>query len=105
MNTAIRTLVLAFALTAPLHAQAVSAPLEIEASVARPFGPGEKLTYAVKVPLGGGGTAVAEIIGIDTVRGREVYHSVFRVNGSMLLFKVRDLYESWFDPTIHRFPC
>lgn len=98
MNTAIRTLVLAFALTAPLHAQAVSAPLEIEASVARPFGPGEKLTYAVKVPLGGGGTAVAEIIGIDTVRGREVYHSVFRVNGSMLLFKVRDLYESWFDP-------
>jgi hypothetical protein len=99
MSTATRTLALALAFAAPLHAQAVTAPLEIESSVARPFGPGEKLTYAVKVPLGGGGTAVAEIIGIDTVRGRQVYHSVFRVSGSMLLFKVRDLYESWFDPT------
>ncbi|MGH7636947.1 MAG: DUF3108 domain-containing protein [Gemmatimonadaceae bacterium] len=97
MKTATRTLALALAFAAPLHAQAATAPLEIE-TVTRPFAPGEKLTYAVKVPLGGGGTAVAEIIGIDTVRGREVYHTVFRVNGSMLLFKVRDRYESWFDP-------
>ena len=44
------------------------------------------------------GTAVAEIRGLDTVRGRQVYHSVFRINGSMLMFKVRDVYESWFDP-------
>ena len=86
MMTRTRSLLLALALPAPLYAQAATAPLEIESSVARPFAPGEKLTYAVKVPLGGGGTAVAEIKGIDTVRGREVYHTVFRVNGSMLLF-------------------
>lgn len=97
MSTAIRSLLLALAFAAPLYAQAVTAPLEIE-TVARPFAPGEKLTYAVKVPLGGGGTAVAEIRGLDTVRGRQVYHSVFRINGSMLMFKVRDVYESWFDP-------
>lgn len=97
MLTAARSLLLALACSAPLYGQAATAPLEIE-TAARPFAPGEKLTYAVKVPFGGGGTAVAEIVGIDTVRGREVYHSVFRITGSMLLFKVRDLYESWFDP-------
>lgn len=97
MMTATRSMVLALAFAAPLHAQAVTAPLEIE-SVARPFAPGEKLTYAVRVGPLGRGTAVAEIVGVDTVRGQQVYHSVFRINGSLLMFKVRDLYESWFDP-------
>ena len=98
MLTAARSLLLALAFSAPqLYAQAATAPLEIE-SVARPFGPGEKLTYAVRVGPLGKGTAVAEIVGIDTVRGRQVLHSVFRITGSLLMFKVRDLYESWFDP-------
>ena len=97
IRTAGRSLVLALAFSAPLYAQAATAPLEIE-SVARPFGPGEKLTYAVRVGPLGRGTAVAEIVGVDTVRGQTVYHSVFRINGSLLMFKVRDLYESWFDP-------
>ena len=64
----------------------------------RPFVPGEKLTYAVKVGPLGKGTAVAEIKGVDTVRGKTVYHSVFRITGSLLFFKVTDFYESWFDP-------
>ena len=97
ITAARRSLFLALAFSAPLHAQALTAPLEIE-SVARPFAPGEKLTYAVRVGPLGRGTAVAEIVGIDTVRGRQVFHSVFRITGSLLMFKVRDLYESWFDP-------
>jgi hypothetical protein len=64
----------------------------------RPFAVGEKLTYSVKVGPLGRGIAVAEIRNVDTVRGRPVFHSVFRINGSLLFFKVDDLYESWFDP-------
>lgn len=87
----------ALTFAAPLHAQAATAAFELQPGT-RPFMPGERLTYAVRVGPLGRGTAVAEIIGIDTVRGKRVYHSVFRINGSLLFFKVRDLYESWFDP-------
>jgi hypothetical protein len=64
-----------------------------------PFFVGERLTYAVRVGPLGRGTAVAEIRKLDTLRGQPVYHSVFRINGSLLFFGVNDLYESWFSPT------
>ena len=66
--------------------------------VRRPFSVGERLTYSVKVGKLGRGRAVAEIRGTDTVRGQTVYHSTFEITGSLLFFKVADLYESWFDP-------
>jgi uncharacterized protein DUF3108 len=66
--------------------------------VARPFAVGERLTYAVKVGPLGRGTAVAEVRKLDTLRGKVVYHSTFKINGSLLFFKVKDEYESWFDP-------
>jgi hypothetical protein len=92
------TLAIALISAAPLGAQAaMPATFELTPG-ARPFAPGEKLTYAVKVGPLGKGTAVAEIVGVDTVRGQQVFHSVFRITGSLLMFKVRDLYESWFDP-------
>lgn len=64
----------------------------------RPFSVGERLTYAVKVGPLGRGNAVAEIRGVDTLRGRQVFHSVFTMKGSLLFFGVNDEYESWFDP-------
>jgi hypothetical protein len=64
----------------------------------RPFAVGERLTYAVRVGPLGRGNAVVEIQKLDTVRGTPVYHSTFTINGSLLFFKVNDLYESWFDP-------
>lgn len=75
------------------EALAVSLP-----ALSRPFEVGEKLTYGVRVGPLGKGTAVAEIRNVETVRGKRVYHSVFRITGSLLFFKVRDNYESWFDP-------
>jgi hypothetical protein len=65
---------------------------------ARPFSIGERLTYSVRVGPIGRGTAIAEIRNLDTLRGQPVYHSVFSIGGSLLFFKVRDQYESWFDP-------
>ncbi len=64
----------------------------------RPFSVGERLTYSVKVGRLGKGSAVAEIRGVENVRGRTTFHSVFTVTGSLLFFKVSDFYESWFDP-------
>ena len=66
--------------------------------VSRPFAIGERLNYAVKVGPIGKGSATAEITGSETLRGKRVYHSVFRMSGSLLFFKVDDEYESWFDP-------
>ena len=66
--------------------------------LSRPFSVGERLTYSVRVGPLGRGTAVAELRAVDTIRGRRVYHSVFQMSGSLLFFKVRDVYESWFDP-------
>ena len=80
----------------PLAAQ--DATLVLGPNDSRPFVVGEKLTYNLRVGKLGKGTAVAEIKGTETVRGREVYHSVFQVNGSLMFFKVKDYYESWFDP-------
>jgi len=53
----------------------------------------------VRVGPLGKGTAVAELRGVDTLRGQPVYHSVFTMRGSLLFFGVNDVYESWFDPT------
>ena len=64
----------------------------------RPFTIGERLTYNIRVGKLGRGSAVMSIKNVDTVRGTPVLHTVFTVNGSLLFFKVRDYYESWFDP-------
>ena len=77
---------------------AQDATFVLNSSDARPFVVGERLTYNLRVGKIGKGTAVAEIKGIDTIRGVPVFHTSFAVNGSMLFFKVRDYYESWFDP-------
>jgi hypothetical protein len=64
----------------------------------RPFAIGEKLHYSVRVGRLGRGSAVMELRKSDLVRGQAVYHSTFKIDGSLLWFKVDDLYESWFDP-------
>ena len=81
---------------ASLNAQ--DASFVLNPNDARPFVVGERLSYNVRVGKLGKGTAVAEVRSADTVRGRAVLHSVFQVNGSLLFFKVKDHYESWFDP-------
>ena len=87
------------ALTMPLASAGAQVAIQSGGDVdRRPFAIGERLTYDVRVAKIGRGRAVAEILNSDKIRGRTVYHTVFRINGSMLFFKVRDVYESWFDP-------
>ena len=65
----------------------------------KPWQVGEKLTYNAKINFLSVGQGVMTVEGIDTLRGRTVYHTTFRVRGRMLFFKVDDSYESWFDTT------
>lgn len=64
-----------------------------------PFGVGEKLVYDVKFGKLKVGSGSMEVAGIDTVRGREVFHTTFRVKGGTFFYRVNDLLESWFDRT------
>jgi hypothetical protein len=44
------------------------------------------------------GNGSMEVMGLDTIRGREVLHTQFRVRGGTFFYRVNDLFESWFDP-------
>ena len=64
-----------------------------------PFGPGESMTYQVKVGLfgnvGSGTINIEE--DLATVRGRPTYVLNMRLKGGPPLLKVDDLYRSWLD--------
>jgi hypothetical protein len=62
----------------------------------RPFLPGERLTYDVEFGTLKVGTGTMEVRGIENVRGREAYHTVFRISGGIPLYRVDDTFESWF---------
>ena len=62
-----------------------------------PFGPGEKSIFEVRfsgVRVGGGSL---EVVGIESVRGRDAYHTMFTVKGGTFFYRVNDSYESWID--------
>jgi len=58
---------------------------------------GEALVYDVRFGLLDVGTARMEVLGTETVRGREAWHTRFAIVASALGFGVRDVLESWID--------
>ncbi len=60
-------------------------------------------TNAMSVPFAVGalkvGNGSMEVREITEVRGRPVWHTVFKINGGIPLYRVNDQYESWFDVT------
>lgn len=66
-------------------------------AAAVPFGPGEKLTYKVKIGVFESGSAHMEVLGIDSIREEPSYHLEMSLRGSLLFgaVKVNDHYESW----------
>jgi len=62
-----------------------------------PFFVGEKLEYDVKFGAIKVGNGSMEVLGVPDVRGRPSWHTLFRITGSIPLFKVNDRLESWFD--------
>jgi hypothetical protein len=74
-----------------------NAPAAAATAAAVPFGVGERLTYDVKFGPVKVGSGSMEVTGIETMRGRDVWHTVFRVKGGTFFYKVNDILESWFD--------
>ena len=70
-----------------------------QAAPSRPWVVGEKLTYDAKVNFLHVGNGTMTVVGLDTLRGHTVWHTLFQVKGRMLFFSVNDKYESWFDTT------
>lgn len=63
-----------------------------------PFGVGERAEYEVRFGGVSMGSGVMEIVGEETVRGRETLHSRLHIRGGPFFFKVDDRLESWIDP-------
>jgi Protein of unknown function (DUF3108) len=66
-------------------------------AAAVPFGVGELLEYDIKYGKLHVGSGSMEIMAMDTVRGHDVWHTVFRLRGGIPFYRVNDKYEAWFD--------
>ena len=62
-----------------------------------PFGVGERAEYNLKYGIIPAGSGVTEVVAIDSIRGRETWHTSFRVTGGVPGYRVRDRFESWMD--------
>jgi len=62
-----------------------------------PFAVGETAAYDVKFGSLHVGTATTTVNGIEEIRGRSAWHTIFRIKGGTLFFKVDDVFESWID--------
>ena len=60
-----------------------------------PFPVGERLTFGAKYGLFNVGSAIMEVMGIDTVRGVETVHIQFRITGGALWYHLDQTIESW----------
>ena len=83
-------------------AAAVSAPPTVFAQEQQrpmivPFGVGEKLDYQVKFGAISVGQGSMEVVGVEDIRGRRAWHTVFRVKGGTFFYRVDDRFESWVD--------
>ena len=97
---AIALVAVALAPAPAARAQATAQPIAArptEAWARVPFGVGERLVYDVRFGALKVGSGSMEVLGTALLRGREVYHTSFRVKGGTFFYKVHDVYESWFD--------
>jgi hypothetical protein len=62
-----------------------------------PFGVGERLDYEAKLSGIRVGNGWMEVSKMDSIRGREAWHTSFGIKGGLAFYRVNDRYESWFD--------
>lgn len=74
----------------------VNAPRDDEAAEV-PFGTGEKLDFEVRFGSIKVGNGSLEVRGVESVRGRDAWHTLFNVQGGTFFYRVNDSYESWID--------
>ena len=62
-----------------------------------PFCVGERMEYDIRFGKIHVGSGDMEVLPLDTVRGRDAWHTVFRLSGGIPFYHVKDRYEDWFD--------
>lgn len=77
------------------EAFAQTAPSSARAKV--PFAVGERMEYEVRFGRLKVGNAHMEVVALEQMRGRTVWHTAFWVQGGNFLYRVNDVYESWID--------
>lgn len=89
----------AHSLAAPQTLGATRQPLapSSAAVAAVPFGPGERFQFDVRFGNLKVGSSEMQVHGIESVRGRDAWHTSFRIQGGTFFYKVDDLFESWID--------
>ena len=91
-------------LEAPPDVRPKPAVVEMEPQTSKPdtipFGVGERLRYHMDFSFVQAGLSEMAIVGVDSINGRPSFHVRSRVRSTRtidLIYKVRDLVESWFD--------
>ena len=79
------------------RAPAAAQPAEAGERAAVPWRVGERSQYEVRFGKLKVGSGSIEVVQLDNVRGREAWHTRFRVSGGTFFYKVNDVLESWFD--------
>jgi hypothetical protein len=98
----LRSLLICAVLAAlPASAQESGAPLAPATRSAEamhvPFGVGEHMEYDIRYKGIHVGTGQMEVLPMDTVRGLDTWHTVFRMSGGIPFYHVNDKYEAWLD--------
>ena len=75
----------------------VSTPAVTTPRAPVPFAVGERADYQVKFGFFSVGRGTMDVVGLDTVRGRETWHILFRIRGGVPGYRVDDRMESWMD--------
>jgi hypothetical protein len=84
------------------HAVASAAVADTRSRKVVPFAAGERLEFDVKFGPLRVGSGQMEVVGTDTIRGREAWRTRFTLRGGTIGFRVHDRLESWMDTrTLH----
>jgi Protein of unknown function (DUF3108) len=75
----------------------VAPPVRPAEAARVPFGVGERMEYDVRYKNIHVGTGDMEVLPMDTVRGIDTWHTVFRMSGGIPFYHVNDKYEAWLD--------
>jgi hypothetical protein len=89
----VRLAMAALLLALPVSAQEATRP----APARVPFGVGERLEFDIRFGKVHVGSGSMEVLPLDTVRGLDAWHTIFRLSGGIPFYHVNDRYEDWFD--------
>src|SRR5687767_2713568 len=78
---------------------ALTTPSPVQERMDVPWRVGERAEYDVRFSGARLGMGSMEVMGIVPIRGKDAWHTQFRLKGGTFFYKVNDVFESWSDVT------